>query len=288
MAGDEYPAEPWERYAFDDRAIPWDQLERDQRARFRDLVNTMYGVDLTTGEARRYYGDRDLADVELDGKATGLAEIDAGDEAEFLAGFPTDVAGKYPEYTLQDVRGDWNCYTKRYLVDLLTDEIDSDSVALSFQWGHDEYADEAVLFATDANGDGPLYALAPRVTTTEYAKQLLADGGHDPAPQVTVGPARWGDWQAAYCTEQPDGEIDGYQAIGPTPEQALRQLANDLRASGAYRLECRECGTIEADSSPSGLFDLPTAHRRAGHHEGAHGDPHTVDVTRAPDAGGGD
>jgi len=36
-----------------------------------------------------------------------------------------------------------------------------------------------------------------------------------------------------------------------------------------YSVTCRECGEIEADTTDDGLFDKATAHRRAGHHEGA-------------------
>lgn len=36
-----------------------------------------------------------------------------------------------------------------------------------------------------------------------------------------------------------------------------------------YSVTCWECGEIEADTTDDGLFDKATAHRRAGHHEGA-------------------
>ena len=36
-----------------------------------------------------------------------------------------------------------------------------------------------------------------------------------------------------------------------------------------YKLVCRQCGEIEADTSDDGLFSRPTAERRAGFHEGA-------------------
>lgn len=36
-----------------------------------------------------------------------------------------------------------------------------------------------------------------------------------------------------------------------------------------FSIDCEECGTIEADTSDDGLFSKETAHRRAGHHEGA-------------------
>jgi hypothetical protein len=36
-----------------------------------------------------------------------------------------------------------------------------------------------------------------------------------------------------------------------------------------YSVTCEECGEIKADTSDDGLYDKATAHRRAGHHEGA-------------------
>jgi len=45
-----------------------------------------------------------------------------------------------------------------------------------------------------------------------------------------------------------------------------------------YSVTCRECGQILADTSDDGLFDRATAHRRAGHHEGAEGSKHLCDV----------
>jgi len=43
-----------------------------------------------------------------------------------------------------------------------------------------------------------------------------------------------------------------------------------------YQVNCREGCEIEADLSDDGLFDRPTAERRAGFHEGSTG--HSVDV----------
>lgn len=45
-----------------------------------------------------------------------------------------------------------------------------------------------------------------------------------------------------------------------------------------YSLTCRECGLIESDTSEDGLFDEPTAHRRAGVHEGTYNHTVTVDI----------
>jgi len=45
-----------------------------------------------------------------------------------------------------------------------------------------------------------------------------------------------------------------------------------------YRVECRECGEIEADTTDDGLFSKATAHRRAGHHEGAFDHSCTVSI----------
>lgn len=36
-----------------------------------------------------------------------------------------------------------------------------------------------------------------------------------------------------------------------------------------YSVTCWQCGEIVADTTDDGLFDKATAHRRAGHHEGA-------------------
>lgn len=44
-----------------------------------------------------------------------------------------------------------------------------------------------------------------------------------------------------------------------------------------YRVLCRECGEIEADTE-DGLYDRPTAERRAGFHEGAKVHKCTVEV----------
>lgn len=45
-----------------------------------------------------------------------------------------------------------------------------------------------------------------------------------------------------------------------------------------YAVVCDECGEIEADTSDDGLFEKATAHRRAGHHEGAFDHHCTVEV----------
>jgi hypothetical protein len=55
-------------------------------------------------------------------------------------------------------------------------------------------------------------------------------------------------------------------------------LRRDTMAQYRYSVTCRECGKITADTTDDGLFDKATAHRRAGHHEGAHGGGHECDV----------
>jgi hypothetical protein len=45
-----------------------------------------------------------------------------------------------------------------------------------------------------------------------------------------------------------------------------------------YRLDCQQCGTIEADTTSDGLFTRPKAERRAGFHEGARGHEVSVEV----------
>jgi len=45
-----------------------------------------------------------------------------------------------------------------------------------------------------------------------------------------------------------------------------------------YRVTCRECGEITADTTDDGLFDEATAHRRAGSHEGAFDHGCTVEI----------
>lgn len=45
-----------------------------------------------------------------------------------------------------------------------------------------------------------------------------------------------------------------------------------------FSVTCRTCGEITADTSSDGLFEKATAHRRAGHHEGAKGEGHECDV----------
>jgi Zn finger protein HypA/HybF involved in hydrogenase expression len=47
-----------------------------------------------------------------------------------------------------------------------------------------------------------------------------------------------------------------------------------------YTLECEQCGTIEADMSDDGLFDRPTAERRAGFHEGSRGHDVSVEIAQ--------
>jgi len=47
-----------------------------------------------------------------------------------------------------------------------------------------------------------------------------------------------------------------------------------------YIVTCTECGEIEADVSDDGLFDKATAHRRAGHHEGAFDHDCEVEVAK--------
>jgi len=55
-------------------------------------------------------------------------------------------------------------------------------------------------------------------------------------------------------------------------------LRRDTMAQYRYSVTCRECGKITADTTDDGLFDKATAHRRAGHHEGARGGGHECDV----------
>ena len=45
-----------------------------------------------------------------------------------------------------------------------------------------------------------------------------------------------------------------------------------------YSVTCDECGEIVADTSDDGLFSVETAHRRAGHHEGAFDHECTVEI----------
>lgn len=44
-----------------------------------------------------------------------------------------------------------------------------------------------------------------------------------------------------------------------------------------YSVHCETCGEIEADTTPDGLFDLATANRTAGFHEGAGHGPARVE-----------